>query len=241
MPGRSKTPFQRVLLAGILPLFTAHGHLTIVDDFVRSIHDWHDDAHVLDQPDAAKQLALPASHADFAGKLCFAHTSAGVNWYQSNRAAATWNSLHNGAGDQPVLISTPTGTGRPFGTRSTGAGPIGLVQSHDGAPNLSVFCGNGVGNASLSPGAGGATSGTPTFSRVQVGASTSRLWSKGTQITSTSFTPSASDCVGTLIYGAQVTGSSPVNMRSPAFLIWPAAAPVEPLHAWILHDYGIAA
>lgn len=102
-----KTLFDRVLaLTAGRPLFTADYYaIDGVSGKVSGFIDWNDASHVLAQSTSANQVALPAAHADFSGKLCATFSAHG---YQSNRAASTWVFANDGISCERVEVLTPT-------------------------------------------------------------------------------------------------------------------------------------
>lgn len=98
MPGpraNDLTQFQRVLiLAAGRPVFTADFYAVDgVTTKVASFIDWNDPTHTLAQALSGNQVAVPATHADFGGKLCA--TFAGGQYYTSTRAASYWSYANN--------------------------------------------------------------------------------------------------------------------------------------------------
>ncbi len=97
-----------LLLSAGRPVFTAD--LCIEDPthpgYVLRIVDHNDPTHWLEQTDPAKQVAMPAAHADFGGRLCFNFT--GAEYYDSNRSIAYWQYMHNGTGGGCYAVLTLT-------------------------------------------------------------------------------------------------------------------------------------
>jgi hypothetical protein len=103
--------------------------------------DYMDSSHRLEQTSSAAQCApvAPLVSGAFNGRPVA--TATGAQWYQSTRAAATWNYLHNGTGGAAVVVGAYTtaaaATEMWFAT-------TGLVSD---APGLSF--GRGAGNTEL--------------------------------------------------------------------------------------------
>ena len=81
-----------------------------------SFFDAADRNHLLVQATDANQVALPAAHADFGGKVCA--TATGGEAYQSNRSTTFWSFTSNGQGCEVLHIFTPLAGA---GTRVMGA------------------------------------------------------------------------------------------------------------------------
>lgn len=68
--------------------------------------DYMDSSHRLEQTSSSAQCApvAPLLSGAFNGRPVA--TATGAQWYQSTRAAATWNYLHNGTGGAAVVVGT---------------------------------------------------------------------------------------------------------------------------------------
>lgn len=142
MRTRRKSLFASVLaLAATRPVFTADYYFVDgVTGKVASFIDWNDATHLLAQSTSANQVAIPAAHADFGGRLCA--TGTGVEFYDSNRAASAW-ALHDGSGWSVHAVATLTSAGsrRLFATTSGGAF-LGADLYYSVGPGAGWFCGN---------------------------------------------------------------------------------------------------
>jgi hypothetical protein len=89
---------QILIMALNRPVFVADYYA--VDGITGKVSAWidyNDVTHQLAQTLNARQVAVPAAHADFGGKLCATFDGAtAARWYQSNRTAVSWNYLVNG-------------------------------------------------------------------------------------------------------------------------------------------------
>lgn len=103
----SRTLFGLILgLTASRPLFTADYYaIDGVTGKVASFVDWSDPTHTLSQSTSAKQVAIPAVHADYPGELCA--TFAAGQRYTSNRSATAHDYLQNGPIDFATIL-TPT-------------------------------------------------------------------------------------------------------------------------------------
>jgi hypothetical protein len=123
IPGRyPATLFGAVLqLGGRRPVFTAALYaIDGVSGKVASFLDWNDFTHLLVQASAPLQVAIPATHADFAGNLCAMFT--GTEYYLSNRPTVYWAYSADGTGFEVIACARPTSllsTGAIFGTLAT--------------------------------------------------------------------------------------------------------------------------
>lgn len=124
------------LFAGVLalaagrPVFTADYYaVDSLSGKVSALIDWNDPTHTLAQGNGANQCALPAAHADFAGRLCLTFASAAPNHYLSNRSGVV-NYMHDGTGGELFLTNTPTagGTSVPAGSRNASGRGFSLVR-----------------------------------------------------------------------------------------------------------------
>lgn len=79
---------------------------------VSGLVDWLDGTHVAVQATAANQAAAPAANSALNRRLAL--TLDGNQRYDSNRAASTWNYLHDGTGCTfgSVCVALPDGTNR---------------------------------------------------------------------------------------------------------------------------------
>lgn len=128
--GRRTNLFHQILvLAATRPVFTADYYAVDgVTGKVASFIDWNDATHLLAQSSSLLQVALPAAHADYAGKLCATFT--GAERYVSNRAGASWNYLSNGTSMSVHAVCTPTATNtRLCSTRNAGNGFLLGIQA----------------------------------------------------------------------------------------------------------------
>lgn len=76
---------------------------------VASFVDYRDPTHVISQPNAAEQVAVPSTDASLNAKTSALFTSA--ERYLSNRAAAAWAFLHDGTGHDAFYVYVPTTAG----------------------------------------------------------------------------------------------------------------------------------
>jgi hypothetical protein len=127
---RAANSYPRPPIANIRAMSSTRGVFTgdlyVIDGGsgkTRALVDHNDLAHWLDQPDTTKQCVLPASHADYAGKMCLDLT--GNEWLVANSAAASWAGMHNGTGMSMHGVITPinTSTTKIFAATS----PAGLT------------------------------------------------------------------------------------------------------------------
>lgn len=243
-------PAAILALAAGGPVFTPDkyvedpSHLGYVLRFV----DWNDPTHWLVQTDTAKQVPLPATHADFANKKCAVHT--GVEWYDSNRAASAWKFLHDGTGEWLTSVLTPTAStpaGSYFST-TLDAASTGFQCVHTTTPAIFAQALNGAAfpvSASRTP---------PSFVNVprlidfnyKEGSSPEyRLNTTGVAaVTGNSASaPDTGNPTATFRLGARPNGLVPAKFRW-AFLM---TAPKEPsagdrtaMLAFLLSRYGVA-
>lgn len=112
---------------------------------VAAFVDKNDPTHLLQQATAIRQVAIPATHADFGGKVC-ANFSTAV--YQSSRAASTWNYLHNGPMTLVVVMTPVTPAGTQIIVETDAGGTSGLSVFLAAAPAYQQFLyRGGVGGA----------------------------------------------------------------------------------------------
>lgn len=115
---RPRGVFGAILqLAQNYPVFTADYYAVDgITGKVASFIDWNDPTHTLAQAVSAQQVAIPATHADYGGKLCASF--AGSQWYDSTRVPSRWAFLYDGSGGGLFTALTNTGTGvsRTMGT-----------------------------------------------------------------------------------------------------------------------------
>ena len=133
--------FSQVLaLAAGRPVFTADYYAVDgVSGKVASFIDWNDPTHTLAQASSSLQVAIPAAHADYGGKLCANFT--GAEYYDSTRPTG-WAFTSNGTPNTFYWAATATDTtfGYLWNTRGT---QVGLgVTTLSGPDRVSVVVGN---------------------------------------------------------------------------------------------------
>lgn len=206
--GGAVSPLDAVLvLAAGRPIFTAD--FFVIDGVsgeVRSWVDQSDPTHVLDQALSARQIPLPAAHADFGEALCGTFNDSGL--YVSNRAASQFIYCHDGTGVSSYTTFAPTEA--PFtasrfiwGTIGAG-GPFALLLGGNGTSAVRMEISNGA--VIYNPGAA-VTDEVATYLSYHFATSQSPdvLYQKqGATVDNSDVTgaPSGSDPTGTLILGA---------------------------------------
>lgn len=111
----------RALSRGLPQFFASRYTVDGVSGKTASFIDANDPTHSLLQSVALGQVAIPAAHADFAGKLCA--TTTGVETYQSNRSTAFWDRVARGADVETFRVFTPlAGAGTRVLDITTGTG-----------------------------------------------------------------------------------------------------------------------
>jgi hypothetical protein len=249
--GRSaRSPFQSVLaLAAGRPVFTAD--LYVVDGVsgkVRSIVDWNDATHVLDQSVGANQVAVPAPHADFGGARCFTFT--GVERYQSNRVSTAWAYLHSGAGSTLVHTHTPLGVTGSLVQAATTDGTTGTVRGvlyYSSAASGRWLAGNGAATL-LNPTTAVIAINVPTYlGYAYVEGAGTPEWTyrqKGALVASgdSLAPPDPGAPQGTFTWGASIAGTFGAPMRARSLWVGPilTAGQLATLQQWIQQDTGIA-
>jgi hypothetical protein len=231
------------------PIFTADYYaIDGISSKVAAFIDWSDPSHLMAQSDPLKQVAVPAAHADFGGKLCANFTGAQV--YHSNRPLSTFRYIHNGTGMTLLSIHTPlAGNGVLIATR-TGSNNLGRgANINIYTTTADVLWGAGNGTQSLYVlGATSITNGAATYLSMDYQENVTfewQGWVKGTMSNSgtTTNSPSALDGLGLLSLGGGVTDTGLAVMRwrgAAATLRWTA----QQRAAWqqyIFEDTRIAA
>lgn len=220
----------------------------------RAVVDHNDLAHWLDQGNTTLQCALPAGHADYAGKACL--TLSGTEWYQSNRPPGDWVWGSNGSGVDIYFAATNTQAGAAaqclLATQNISAHTVGFaVQIDTSAGNWGWYVNNGTAYAVSRSDASQFASGSPGWacaSHLDGDPAEVVKRKQGTTIFSgagAAPAPSASDPVSTLRLGASaVTGSFRFNGRVRSALFFPRLTPTQRstiVDAYMAQDTGIAA
>ena len=142
----ARSLFAGVLaFAGTRPVLTTSEYLIGGTGKVRSVYDVNDPSrtHVFDQADTAKQVALPAQHADFSIP-CYTFT--GVEYYDSTRSSAYWFDWYGGsAGGGFHAVTTYTGTGLRRLISTSGASAYGVLLGFNDATTSRYLVGNSAG------------------------------------------------------------------------------------------------
>lgn len=234
--------------------YTVDGGTGNVGSFV----DLNDSTHTLAQAVGAAQVAVPAAHADFGGRLC--GTFAGASYYVSSRAASTWNYLHNGTGMEVVCVFTPTGVGAVVTNVIWGTVNGGSVATQSGAgfswyPNTGNalhgwFIANGTATQPIFQitGANQFAVNTPTYSDIsyiEAGAPNEFIGRcKSTALSSlnTASAPSAVDPQHTLYLGGNSAGAELGNFRWRMLAFFPQLTADQRalVQQYIRADSGIA-
>lgn len=107
--------------------------------FVLRFIDKNDPTHWFVQADTTKQVPMPAAHADFGGRKCV--TVASGQFYDSNRAAASWK-LHDGTGWSVHAVATLTSAGSRRLFATTAGGFLGIALHYAAGPLGGWFIGN---------------------------------------------------------------------------------------------------
>jgi hypothetical protein len=211
--------------------------------------DWNNPALFFEQPLTANQVAVPAAHADYGGKLCATFT--GVEFYHYSGGVTLCRGLHNGTGKRQVLVFTPTtltGNNTYLATRS-GSSTIGYSMAINGSAQINVNVSNGTSNIFGLNAPGALAAGTPTYLETHYleggGSPEGEIFVKGSSLdtSDSSGTPSAADSTNTMCLGAFPTGSSVAQFRwRSLFPLMPnlTAAQQALMRAYILSDTGIA-
>lgn len=231
------------------PVFTADYYAVDgASGKVSAFVDWNDPTHTLAQATSANQVAIPAAHADFAGKLCANFT--GSERYQSNKDV--WKPMHDGTGSTCCCVFTATsvsGFGTWCATTTVGGGPtqLGFVLGRS-ATDGRWQVGNGTSTVFQTSPADGYVVDIPTYRDVSYSetAGTKRTYRvKGTITSSggTSAAPSSSNPVGRLMLAASTAGTSAAAMRWRSLVFLPfqdtGAAGRTLVQQWIQQDTGI--
>jgi hypothetical protein len=242
----ARTPFQQVLaLAAGRPVFTADYYAVDgVSGKVASFIDWNDPSHTLAQATSANQVALPAAHADFGGKLCATFT--GVERYPSVRTAGQFSYISDGTGFESFDVVTFTSF--PAQQCTWGAQVFPGCQHAVSAAGGYVA---GVYNASaqvVATTSGGTVSaGVPTYLNLSHGTAKSPQWEKrvkgtvgasGAYVNPPSGAPANSLVLGSLLSG----GSQPAFMRFRSLMFFPVLSTSQrtQVQQYIQADTGIA-
>lgn len=243
------SPLDAVLvLAAGRPVFTADFYVVDgVSGKVRSWVDQSDPSHVLDQANTARQVPLPAAHADFGGALCATFNDNGL--YLSNRPASAWRFCHDGTGVS--WYCTLTGLENPWtasrfvwGTLTGGGTTFALLLGGNAANGFRHEISNGA--VIYNPTAAAGT--TPTYVSAHFALSENpdvlyQLKSATVNNSDVTGVPSAGDSSSTLILGANSAFSGNFgrfrfrNLMFFPLLSAPERAIVE---AYIQTDTGIA-
>lgn len=187
------------------PVFTADYYAVDgVSGKVASFIDWNDFSHLLVQATSGNQVAIPAVHADFAGKLCADFT--GAQRYVSNRPTASWLYLSDGSSMSVLTVCTPTATNtRLCSTRNSANGFLLGIQA---GPSWLAFISGGPG-----PGFGRALNLPSMWAfRFTDGGGTPEYTAKVTGFTALvgdSTTPTAGPPAGPLVLGSNPDASLP--------------------------------
>jgi hypothetical protein len=212
-----------------------------------SLIGWKDATHLLAQATSANQVAVPATHSDFAGRAC--GTFSGAEYYVSNKAASARNNAHNGTGEEWVLVFTPTTIGadhRPLATRTTGV-TIGTTMAlASGVPTM--FVSNGAAIFMNFGGGGALSANVPIYMSISYveGRSPDEavIFRKGTQVAqaTNATAPTASDAAFALSLGATAAGGQGLVGRiAAAMLFQPLNANTRALmQTWIRIAFGLA-
>lgn len=245
--GGAPSLFQQVLaLAAGRPVFTADNH--VVDGGTgktRAFVDWNDATHVMSQPVAAQQVALPAAHADFAGALCATFSSA--QWYQSTRLPASMPWLVDGSGVVAIDVFTPTsvaGVQVWLSCGFTGVVPAMLTYVNAGALVVALYR---AGGASIPPNPIGAVTVAPRILQVEHGVSRSPQWyvkQTGAVAVTGAYTtaPTAGSIPESPLRLCTLANNDfPASMRWRSRSFFPLLTPTQLaiVHAWILQDCGL--
>lgn len=199
-------------LAAGRPVFSPY---KVVEDpanlgFVLRIIDASDSSRYVEQTTFARQVAMPAAHADFGGRLCFNFT--GAEWYVSNQALAFWRFLHDGTGMSLGLVHTQTSSATNqvlFNTR----GGIGISVTYNaGSPSNRLYVGEPGAVIDLS--GGGTVNVARQLTLRYTEAASPEYAYKATGVAETTgasfVAPSAANPASTLVFGAyDNTGSLP--------------------------------
>ena len=129
-----------LVLANTRPVFTEREYLIGGTGKVRSIYDLSDATrtHVLDQSDTAKQVDVPAPHADFL-QPCYTWPS-GQFWYASNRPMSYWDFLINGnCSGSAVLTQTAASANKVIWESAASRGLQLQMLSGDATYRVGIF------------------------------------------------------------------------------------------------------
>lgn len=248
--GRRSRLFGQVMrLSQGLPQFFAdqfEGSSTVTHFF-----DFHDRAKKI--VGGTSKVALPAAHADFAGKLCA--TTTGAEAYQSNTPNASWYRASDGSNVETFRVFTPLAGA---GTRVLDATAfVGNVPGHqfywDPASNMTASLNRSGGGSqdSMTPQAIGATGvGTPTYVSIRFSnpgdANQFECRRKGALVASGAYAnpPSAGQSAQPLTLFSN--GFPGASLGAVCRWVWWGAFPAltaqqrAVVQAWILEEYGIA-
>lgn len=137
-----------IVLSAGRPVFTADNYT--VDGVSGEVDAWvdhSDPTHLLAQSNSARQVAVPAGHADFGGALAADFFDNGL--YISNRAASSFIYPHDGTGVSVYCTLTPleapwTANRFVWGTIGSG-GPFALLLGGNTQSSLRMELNNGAG------------------------------------------------------------------------------------------------
>lgn len=237
-------------LAAGRPVFTADFYVVDgVSGKVRSWVDQSDPTHVLDQSNTARQVALPASHADYGGQLCATFNDTGL--YVSNRAVSAWKFGHDGTGVSSYVTCTPTeapATANRFiyGTHSAAAGPYFLLLAVNAASTYRLE----ISDATVNVYAQTATIAANVATWISFHYATTRnpdvlLKLKGATANESDLTgaPNAADPRGSLLFGANISFGNLGRFRWRHMFFFPLLSGTDQttVETYLTNDTGIAA
>jgi hypothetical protein len=244
------TQFGDVLrLVNNRPVFTADYYAVDgVSGKVASFIDWNDATHTLAQASSGSQVAIPAVHADFNGKLCATFT--GAEQYTSNRAAPSWAFRHQGISSEEFCVITPTGVSGIGGLHDTSAtattfGTYTFVGFATSTWRAAVL--NAAGSVALSD-VGAVAIGTPTYlglAAYGAGGLADSKFTKFVKSVSTAMTTAAAPSALTsnlpLTLGSRVATTQRFIGRWRASLFSYCLGPDErtAMYSWIQQDTAI--
>ena len=247
----SSSPLAVILaLAATRPVFVADYYVVDgVSGKVRSWIDQNDPTHVLDQSNTARQVALPAAHADFANQLCATFNDTGL--YISNRAASAFLYCQDGSGVSGYVSCTPTEAPATanrfiFGTHGVPAGPFVLLLAVNGASTYQLEINDGTTGIYAQTAA--ISSGTPTYFSYHFATSRNPdllFKQRGATANESDLTgpPSGSAPKGPLLLGANSSFGNLGRFRWRHLMFFPLldASGQATVESYLLSDSGLAA
>lgn len=229
------------------PVFTADYYaIDGVSGKVASFIDWNDPTHTLAQATSANQVAIPATHANYAGKLCVTFT--GSEWYVSSRPASYYAPWHDGSGGGSWATLSPTEVSTTYyvcSTFSSAAPGFGMAWNvnHSVLVRQSGTNNTIVASSNVTPALN-----TPVLYRFSYTEGASPEWriktTGGVEVTGNSaLAPGSGAAEQTLVFGARAAAVAPAKGRVRHLILTPdlTAGGRTTMEQYIAADCGVAA